>query len=89
MSIFRCTKCGCIENTALSNYFWNVYEEKKPALCSECDPEIAKWHGEFPKATPESEGYVTGPDGFLYRPDDDYLKRLLAEKAEKEGKSST
>lgn len=83
MSIFKCSKCGVVENTALSHYFWNVYQEKKPPLCSECDPEIGKWHGEFTRDTPESVGYVEGPDGFLYSPDDKYLFRLLAEKERK------
>lgn len=52
MSIFRCEKCGCIENTAMCRYWFSV---KK--LCSECDPKIGKWHGCFDKklATKEDE----------------------------------
>lgn len=87
MSIFRCTKCGMVENTALSQYWWNVMQEKKPALCSECDPEIGKWHGHFERVTPESEGYVEGPDGFLYSPHDKYLKRLQEEAQRKSRES--
>jgi len=47
MGAFVCDKCGCLENTALSNYW--VREEGSPALCSACDPEIGKWHGTFPR----------------------------------------
>ena len=49
MPLFKCSKCGCCENTALSNYWWTVFQEKKPPLCSECDPEIGKWHEHFTK----------------------------------------
>jgi len=45
MGAFVCDKCGCLENTALSNYW--TREEGSPALCSACDPEIGKWHGAF------------------------------------------
>ena len=49
MPLFRCTACDTVENTALSN-FWHALEiEEKRALCSECDPLIGQWHGEFPK----------------------------------------
>lgn len=47
MSIFRCDKCGCIENSAISAY-WCRPTKESPALCSECDSEIGKWHGKFP-----------------------------------------
>ncbi len=46
MSIFKCSKCGCAENTALCGY---NYRGDEPPLCSECDPKIGKWHGCFPK----------------------------------------
>ena len=47
MSIFKCEKCGCAENTALCRY---NFRGKEPALCSECDPKgNKKWHGCFPK----------------------------------------
>lgn len=52
MSLFVCEDCGCIENTALSN-FWR--RGKGKALCSECDPEIGKWHGRFGKRTYDPE----------------------------------
>ena len=47
MSIFKCEKCGCAENTALCGY--NFRKEGEKALCSECDPKILKWHGCFKK----------------------------------------
>lgn len=54
MSLFRCEKCGCVENTSLSNYRTRMFDVPEgqpmpPALCSECDPGIAKWHGQWPK----------------------------------------
>ena len=68
MSIFRCEKCGAIENTAMSNYWEQRYPfgggEQKPKLCCECDPEIGKWHGCFPKES--AKGLMLGEDGFLY-----------------------
>lgn len=42
MSLYICTKCQVIENTALSSYWWNHQH-----LCSKCDPDIGKWHGRF------------------------------------------
>ena len=63
MSIFRCDKCGCMENTALCNY-WNKGDG--PALCSEC--ESGKWHGIFPKES--AVGSFLGNDGFLYHKDE-------------------
>ena len=45
MTIFKCSKCGCAENTALCRY--NFRKKDEPALCSECDR--GKWHGCFPK----------------------------------------
>ena len=69
MSLFKCEQCGAIENTATSNY-WARYTGHKegngPALCSECDPAIGKWHGVFPKKNATSEGYMLGNDGYLY-----------------------
>jgi len=71
MPIFRCSRCGAIENTALSNYWSQKYgfgdEKPSDVLCSECDPEIGKWHGCFPKDP--ADGFDIGEDGFLYHPD--------------------
>ena len=76
MSIFRCEGCGCVENTALSRY-WFRNEEKEltdgRALCSECHPTTKKWHGVFPKQS--ADGYLLGNDGFLYRKGEDFSWR--------------
>jgi len=61
-----------VENTAVSNY-WDARfpfdgSSSKPALCSECDPAIGKWHGHFPKK--QASGFCIGDDGFLYHPEE-------------------
>jgi hypothetical protein len=33
-------------------------------LCSECDPEIGRWHRRFPKTS--AKGLMLCSDGFLY-----------------------
>lgn len=43
MPLFRCTGCGCVENTAVGD-FWNNRSAPK---CSECS--TGKWHGRFEK----------------------------------------
>jgi hypothetical protein len=48
MALFRCSKCGCQEGTALCNY-WSARIRDMPPLCSACDPKIDKWHGDFPR----------------------------------------
>lgn len=48
MPLFICSNCGCVDNTALNN-FWIRQAHKKPALCAECDPDIGKWHECFDK----------------------------------------
>lgn len=76
MSIFRCSKCGCVENTATSNYWTQRYpmeiggKELKDAviLCSQCDPEINQWHGDFPRMA--AKGFILCSDGFLYSKED-------------------
>lgn len=45
------------------------YEDKSlgvttPPLCSECDPAIGKWHGQFPKVKVKG-AYVEGKHGLL------------------------
>ena len=59
MSLFACFKCNSIENTATSN-FWSRGE--KPPLCSECDPEILRWHGKFDRQHFTKAGYQLCPD---------------------------
>jgi hypothetical protein len=51
MPLFNCTMCGAVENTALSNYWTDQGRLDRSApfepLCSECDPRIGEWHGNF------------------------------------------
>lgn len=67
MPIFRCSKCGCGDNTALGNYWVQQLDAHKNGqpftpLCTECDPAIGRWHWKFQKA-PLDESRI-GPDGF-------------------------
>lgn len=62
MSLFKCSKCGCVENTALCRY-WMRKEDGNKGLCSECDPQIRKWHNLFPKES--AKGMILLNDGFL------------------------
>lgn len=49
-------------------------EPVKPPLCSGCDPEIGKWHGEFEQRS--AEGMIVGADGFLYYPEEFQKKQV-------------
>lgn len=60
MSLFRCDKCGAVENTATSGYWFR--DRGGPALCAECDPQIGKWHGIFPKQDADAAGYAPRSD---------------------------
>jgi hypothetical protein len=62
MPNFKCTKCGCLENTAVSGYSWT--SDKSKVLCSQCDPQIGKWHNYFERIIPEN--FFIANDGFLY-----------------------
>lgn len=83
MPIFRCEKCGCVENTASSGYWLRKIDRAtgeftEPALCSECDPRFEKWHGMFDKMS--ATGYFLGNDGFLYSKEtveSDYLDHRI------------
>lgn len=48
MATFRCSKCGCDDDTALCNYWCARVRDLLP-VCSACDPKIGKWHGQFPR----------------------------------------
>jgi hypothetical protein len=48
MSFFQCEKCGCVEDTALCHY-WSARVRQTSTLCSACDPNIGKWHQQFPR----------------------------------------
>jgi len=62
MSLFKCSRCDCVEDTALSHY-WSARLHQAPPLCSACDPKIARWHGEFPREP--AKGWVANERGFL------------------------
>lgn len=67
MPLFACSKCQCVENSALCNYWAARVPHKEPPLCSECDPKINKWHGVFTKRSAvgmllDNEGYVWSQD---------------------------
>ena len=66
MPLFECSQCHVAENTALSEY-WTARLEGKPALCSQCDPEIEKWHGKFPRQ-PAEEIRRRDPQHFIDKP---------------------
>ncbi len=58
MATFRCSSCGCDDDSALCNY-WSDRVRDIPPVCSACDPRIGRWHGQFPR--------LFGP--FLMTPD--------------------
>jgi hypothetical protein len=64
MPLFACTQCGCVENTACCNYWSRTTMDKLPALCSECDPDIGKWHGRFEKRS--AAGMLIDQSGHLW-----------------------
>lgn len=61
MPLFKCSKCGCVENTALAGA-WSQWLAKEPVLCSEC--KTGKWHDEFGKD--QADGVFTDRDGKQY-----------------------
>lgn len=63
MPLFKCSKCGCVDNTATGN-FWTARYTKKQPLCCKCDPKIGKWHGRFKRENADGK-YVENKDGFL------------------------
>lgn len=83
MNQFRCEKCGCVENAQLCNYWKRRHPGKgnppQPLLCSECDPDIGKWHGLFPKKP--AKGMNIGADGFLYDRNERGVTTVISGKA--------
>lgn len=53
MPLFECSQCHVVDNTALTEFWWNVMREGHAPLCSQCDPEIGKWLGSFPRTNVE------------------------------------
>lgn len=68
MPLFKCSGCGCIENTALCRYWVNHLLLKQPALCSLCEPEIGRWHDQFTRKS--AAGYKIDDCGFVYSQED-------------------
>jgi hypothetical protein len=70
MPLYECSNCHAVDNTALTNFWWEHIHEGKPALCSACDPEIGKWHGHFEKLTAAEylRRYPQGRIEYLLRP---------------------
>lgn len=65
MPLFQCAQCGCVENSALANY-WQRTSERLPLLCSACDPTIARWHNRFPQRS--AVGMLVDAAGHLWHP---------------------
>jgi hypothetical protein len=82
MPLFPCSKCNCIEDTALCHY-WSARLRQTSAVCSACDPAIGKWHGEFPKES--AEGWIRDRSGFLL--DKGSVERWLGQPVEMFAKS--
>lgn len=70
MSLFRCEECGVVENTATSHYWFREQQADSRALCSQCDPEIGRWHGIFERVDADAAGYVprAGDSPFIELP---------------------
>ena len=66
MPLYECAVCHCIDNTAMGN-FWDHLRRGRKQLCTECDPLIAKWHGQFPKISID-EYRFRFPDGHIAYP---------------------
>jgi len=47
MSLFKCSRCGTIDNTGMTPGFWIRVCKKLDPLCTECN--TGKWHDVFPK----------------------------------------
>lgn len=69
MSLFQCSRCGCLENTALCNYHWAKIN-KEPVLCSVCggdgtNQNTYEWHGVFERIFLPKGMFVTNKKGNL------------------------
>ncbi|MCO8166897.1 hypothetical protein NJC40_03770 [Pseudomonas sp. 21LCFQ02] len=72
MSLFQCYACGCRENTATSNFAlrrvagqWRGVPSLPWMLCSACDPDIGRWHGEFERVFLPKGEFCTNAQGNL------------------------
>jgi len=58
MPLYRCIKCGCVENTATGDYWTKI----DAPFCSECS--TGEWHGRFPKKS--AKGMLIDQNGHLW-----------------------
>lgn len=65
MSLYECSKCHAVENTATGDYH-GAKMDGRPVQCSECA--TGKWHGAFPKRLVSETHYVTNARGLLEPP---------------------
>ena len=68
MSQFICRECQVIENTSNCHY-WSK-PQGTPCLCSQCDPNINRWHKRFPRNFIYDKGIkgtlALGENGYVY-----------------------
>lgn len=76
MPIFECEQCHCVDNTALTSFWWDVFQENKAALCSQCDPNRGQWHYEFPRMSAEEYIAKCGPGSIKFPAGFDRAKGL-------------
>ena len=46
MSLFACSRCKTIDNSATSGYWMG---DRENPLCSACDQKIGRWHNKWPR----------------------------------------
>ncbi len=56
--LYRCSRCGTVDNTALSMGYWGHLGEKE-VFCTEC--ETGKWHGMWPKKKWDGKQKIINP----------------------------
>lgn len=77
MPLYRCTDCGCVENTALGWFHCTHLYKDNPQMnkpkCSECGPKkyedggdtgYGKWHGSFEKKS--ATGWFVDTTGYIW-----------------------
>jgi hypothetical protein len=62
MSLFECTECHCVENTAVG-FYWEAQLKGQDPKCSECH--TGEWHGIFPKWS--AKGWYRDANNGLWR----------------------
>ena len=70
MPLYRCSQCGCVENTATGRFWGQTWAIRKGdsdgCKCSECL--TGTWHGRFPKTS--ADGMVEDEGGFIWMEDE-------------------